>query len=96
MEIKKASMQDLEQIMHVYKNAREFMCENGNEEQWGDDYPSTELIREDIDKMYLCISEEQIACVFYYAVEEDEDYREINGKWLNEKPYAVVHRVAST
>lgn len=46
--------------------------------------------------MYLCISEEQIACVFYYAVEEDEDYREINGKWLNEKPYAVVHRVAST
>ena len=48
MEIKKASMQDLEQIMHVYKNARKFMCENGNEEQWGDDYPSTELIREDI------------------------------------------------
>ena len=96
MEIKKASMKDLEQIMHVYKNARKFMCENGNEEQWGDDYPSTELIREDIDKMYLCISEEQIACVFYYAVEEDEDYREINGKWLNEKPYAVVHRVAST
>lgn len=42
---KKASMQDLEQIMHVYKNARKFMCENGNEEQWGDDYPSTELIR---------------------------------------------------
>lgn len=27
MEIKKASMQDLEQIMHVYKNARKFMCE---------------------------------------------------------------------
>ena len=24
MEIKKASMQDLEQIMHVYKNARKF------------------------------------------------------------------------
>ena len=37
MEIRKASMQDLEQIMHVYKNARKFMRENGNEEQWGDD-----------------------------------------------------------
>ncbi len=96
MEIRKASMQDLEQIMQIYKNARKFMRENGNEEQWGDDYPSMELIREDIDKMYLCISEKQIACVFYYAVEADEDYREINGKWLNEKPYAVVHRVAST
>ena len=23
-------------------------------------------------------------------------YKEINGKWLNEEPYGVVHRVAST
>ena len=72
------------------------MRTNGNAEQWGDDYPSRELIEQDFDRMYLCIEKEQIACVFYYAVEEDEDYRWINGKWLNEEPYAVVHRVAST
>ena len=42
------------------------------------------------------MSEGRIACVFYYAAEEDEDYKEINGKWLNEEPYGVVHRVAST
>ena len=30
------------------------------------------------------------------SAEEDEDYKEINGKWLNEEPYGVVHRVAST
>lgn len=72
------------------------MGENGNAEQWGEDYPSAELIEHDIDKMYLCMSEGRIACVFYYAAEEDEDYKEINGKWLNEEPYGVVHRVAST
>ena len=95
MEIRKASVQDLGQIMQVYDKARKFMRENGNAEQWGEDYPSAELIEHDIDKMYLCMSEGRIACVFYYAAEEDEDYKEINGKWLNEEPYGVVHRVAS-
>ena len=67
MEIRKASVQDLGQIMQVYDKARKFMRENGNAEQWGEDYPSAELIEQ-----------------------------EINGKWLNEEPYGVVHRVAST
>ena len=96
MEIRKASVQDLGQIMQVYDKARKFMRENGNAEQWGEDYPSAELIEHDIDKMYLCMSEGRIACVFYYAAEEDEDYKEINGKWLNEELWSSsqgsVHR----
>lgn len=51
MEIRKASVQDLGQIMQVYDKARKFMRENGNAEQWGEDYPSAELIEHDIDKM---------------------------------------------
>ena len=39
---------------------------------------------------------DQLACVFYYAVENEECYSNIEGKWLNESPYAVVHRIAST
>ena len=96
MEIRKASEQNLDQIMQIYESARVFMRTNGNKEQWGDEYPSRELIEQDLDDMYLCMADGQIACVFYYAEEEDEDYREINGKWLNEESYAVVHRVAST
>ena len=37
MEIRKASVQDLGQIMQVYDKARKFMGENGNAEQWGED-----------------------------------------------------------
>lgn len=48
MEIRKASVQDLGQIMQVYDKARKFMRENGNAEQWGEDYPSAELIEHDI------------------------------------------------
>ena len=54
------------------------------------------LIEQDLDDMYLCMAENQIACVFYYKKDEDEEYGQINGKWLNDEPYAVVHRVAST
>lgn len=96
MEIRKASVQDLDQIMQIYRDAKAFMRANGNKEQWEDGYPSRELIEQDMDNTYVCISENQIACVFYYRRGEDEDYRQINGKWLNEEPYAVVHRVAST
>ena len=96
MEIRKASAQDLDQIMQIYENAKAFMRENGNKDQWGDDYPSRELIEQDLDDMYLCMAENQIACVFYYKKDEDEEYGQINGKWLNDEPYAVVHRVAST
>ena len=96
MEIRKASAQDLDQIMQIYENAKTFMRENGNKDQWGDDYPSRELIAQDLDDMYLCMSENQIACVFYYKKGEDEEYGQINGKWLNDEPYGVVHRVAST
>ena len=80
----------------IYENAKAFMRENGNKDQWGDDYPSRELIEQDLDDMYLCMAENQIACVFYYKKDEDEEYGQINGKWLNDEPYAVVHRVAST
>lgn len=95
MNIRKATMQDLDEMMEIYQRAREFMKENKNE-QWGDNYPSCEMIEADMKNMYLCMEGDQIACVFYYAREKDADYEELNIRWLNEEPYAVVHRVASS
>ena len=51
MKIRKASVQDLGQIMQVYDKARKFMRENGNAEQWGEDSPTAEQKEHDIDKM---------------------------------------------
>lgn len=95
MKIQKATLYDLDAIMDVFAQARTFMREHGNAEQWGNNYPPRELIEQDIDKMYLCMEDDNIASVFYYAVEEDADYQKIDGAWLNEEPYGVVHRVAS-
>lgn len=42
------------------------------------------------------VEKEMIAAVFYFAVEKDPTYQVIyEGQWLNEKPYGVVHRIAS-
>lgn len=39
MNIRKSTLQDLPQILNLYKIAREFMKNNGNPNQWEDRYP---------------------------------------------------------
>ena len=42
-------------ILDIYAHAREFMAKNGNPTQWGDNYPSPELLEEDIDTNRLFV-----------------------------------------
>lgn len=99
MLIRKATFNDLPQITEIYAAARIFMAENGNKNQWGNIYPPIDVIENDIknQKLYLCIEDNHIACVFYFAVEADPTYSTVyDGAWLNHSPYGVVHRVASS
>ncbi len=101
--IKKAETDQIDRIMSIYECARVFMRENGNPMQWGDVHPPREMIENDIkrQKLYVCtngeeIAGDEIACVFYFNIEDDSTYRIIeNGAWLDDKPYGVVHRIAS-
>ena len=44
----------------------------------------------------MCIENGKIAGTFYFKEGEDLSYREIfDGRWLNEKPYGVIHRITS-
>lgn len=99
MEIRKSTAADLEQIMALYGQARDFMRQSGNPNQWGNAYPSREMISADIaaGKSYLCLEGGRIAAVFYFAVEEEPTYRVTQqGSWLCPGPYGVVHRIASS
>ena len=101
MQIRKATMNDLPDILAIYAYAREYMKEHGNPDQWKDNYPPLELTTQDIRSgcLHVCIiranDREQIGGVFYFHPEEDPDYLNIDGSWLNSCPYAVVHRVAT-
>ena len=50
MQIRKATIDDLDVIMSIYRAAQDFMIESGNPNQWGHFYPSEDLVREDISK----------------------------------------------
>ncbi len=97
MEIRIATTDDLCEILSIYEYARRFMAENGNPTQWKKNYPSVEIVENDIStqKLHVCIDEEKIACVFFYNEGIDPTYNVIDGAWLNNEPYGVVHRIAS-
>lgn len=102
MKIRKSTEQDLKRMMEIYAYAREFMARNGNPNQWGPtNWPPEELICSDIQsgKSYVCTNDaDEVIGTFYYTFGEDIEptYREItDGTWHSDKPYGVVHRIAS-
>ena len=48
MVIRKTSMEDLEQVLLLYQEARQFMQDHGNPHQWGQFYPPREIVEQDI------------------------------------------------
>ena len=94
--IQKATLSQFPQILAIYEKARLFMAQSGNPNQWGTAYPPEDMIRQDIldGKCYVNLQEDEILAVFYFAVEKDPTYSIIDGAWLNDAPYGVIHRIA--
>ena len=97
MESRKATQADLTEIKNIYARAREYMKETGNPTQWKNTYPTEEIIVSDIENGFLQIltDEDGIQGVFAFLPNGDPVYQKIDGAWLNDLPYAAVHRVAS-
>ena len=96
-QIQKVQEVDLPAIRNLYAQARRFMSEHGNPDQWGNAYPPEALLREDIaeGKLYKVRDTSGIHGVFYFCVEEDPTYAVIrDGQWHWNTPYGVIHRIA--
>ena len=48
LSVRKAVIDDLPQIMEIFDHARKFMKQTGNPTQWGDNYPTEEVVIDDI------------------------------------------------
>jgi hypothetical protein len=102
MQIRHSTIQDLDRIMDIYSRARAFMAQHGNPNQWGPtNWPPEALIRKDIAEgnSYVCVNDaDQVIGTFFFVCGEDIEptYRDItDGRWLDDSPYGVVHRIAS-
>lgn len=87
--------------MTVFEQAKRFMRQNGNLRQWTGGYPSREILAADIasGSSFVCLDDEGTLVgtfCFRYGEAPEPTYAAIyDGAWLNDKPYGVIHRIAS-
>lgn len=95
--IRRANKEDIKFIMRIYEAAKKKMRADGNLHQWSDKYPDEETLINDIarNELYIAYDVEGIYGVFMLSYSGEETYEEIQGAWLNDEPYAVIHRIAS-
>ncbi len=98
--IRHASMADLPVILDLRDQAREIMRSYGNVNQWPKGYPLQEKFENDIKQghSYVMIDNKGlIVGTFAFIPGPDVTYKTIyDGQWLDDEPYYVIHRVAST
>ena len=97
MILRKALFNDLQDIWMIIQAAIERRKREGSE-QWQDGYPNENTLKNDIALQQGMILEDNNHILSYAAVifENDPDYDYIEGNWLNDEKYAVIHRVATS
>ena len=95
--IRRANKEDIKFIMPIYEAAKKKMRADGNLHQWSDKYPDEDTLLNDItrNELYIAYDDEEIYGVFMLSYSGEGTYKEIQGAWLNDEPYAVIHRIAS-
>ena len=101
--VRKATYEDVPELMEVFGKAREIMRASGNMNQWSDGYPSEEIVRKDIDEGVCYVlpargkdGKERIIATMAFIPGPDPTYAKIhNGQWIDESPYYVIHRIAA-
>lgn len=98
--IRKANLEDLPVILRLRDQAREIMRSYGNVNQWPEGYPLQKKFENDIEQgcSYVMIDNTGlIVGTFAFIPGPDITYKVIyEGQWLNDEPYYVIHRIAST
>lgn len=98
-DIRRATVEDIPRLKEIFAIARNFMAETGNANQWAADYPSEEFIKKDIESgdCHVIVYDGKIVATFVLRPGIDPTYNNIyDGKWLNDLPYATIHRIASS
>lgn len=99
MLIRKTIPEDLPRLLEIYESARSFMAKSGNPAQWGNAWPPTSLLERDIQSghSYACLHDRRVVGTFFFNFGKDIEPTYaviIDGKWQNDGPYGVIHRLA--
>lgn len=93
---RKAEESDIARIWEIIGQAKAQM-NRLNSRQWDENYPALENIAQDIKSgngYVFCNKENVVVTYGVISFDGEPAYQVIEGKWLNELPYMIVHRLA--
>ena len=94
--LKKTTTKDINQVMDVIEQGKSYLKSSGVD-QWQNDYPNEEIIKEDIVNGYGYVLEDEGKIVGTVALSFDGEpwYDNIyDGKWITNEDFLVIHRLA--
>ncbi len=93
--LRKACTGDKQRIWEILQQAIQLRKADGSA-QWQDGYPNLEVIENDINKAYgyVLLLDEQIIAYVAIIFDVEPAYEIIEGTWLSNQDYAVIHRLA--
>lgn len=102
LSVRSAKLSDVQEIMEIIDYAKVLQQEQGNLNQWGENYPLEQHIQADIEQGegYVVVStnlegKPYLVGTFCLMNRPEPSYATIEGSWLNDAPYVTVHRMAS-
>lgn len=93
--LRKAKVTDAPRIWEILQYAIKKRKEEGSK-QWQDGYPNLSVVHSDIQKGvgYLLTKEDEIVGYSAIIFNDEPAYDRLQGKWLTEGDFIVIHRVA--
>ncbi|MGC4039723.1 MAG: GNAT family N-acetyltransferase [Flavobacterium sp.] len=90
-----ATEAEIPQIWEILQQAIQRRKEDGSN-QWQNGYPNPDTVRNDIGKGvgYVLADGEKVIAYSAVLINDEPAYSEINGKWLTNDDFVVIHRVA--
>ncbi|MBW8360716.1 MAG: GNAT family N-acetyltransferase [Kaistella sp.] len=95
LKLRKAQPSDAQEIWEILQQAIEKRRFDGSL-QWQDGYPNPETVKNDIEKGAGFVLKNGLQTVAYSALifNDEPAYSSIDGKWLSDGDFLVIHRVA--
>jgi RimJ/RimL family protein N-acetyltransferase len=92
---RKADITDISEILVILQQAI-LRRKNEGSDQWQDGYPNLEVVKNDIQNNYGYVLIEGKIIIGYFAIviNDEPEYLKIEGKWLTNADFVVVHRIA--
>ena len=93
--IRRTELADIASVMEVIADAQRRLRDSGVD-QWQDGYPTAEIIAADVAQAesYVYTIDNKIVATAVISFAGEITYTQIDGKWMDDSPYVVIHRLA--